>query len=92
MKTLALLGALLAIAACTSGKLSNDPRTASGDTPVRYVICGLGDSQCFVSARFSDFSACESHKQWSEMLCEKSEGNMICNADTNPVAKSYCTQ
>lgn len=66
---------------------------AKGDTPVRYVICGAGESACFVAARFARLDSCESHKKWSEMLCDSTTpGVMNCRADTGAqVAHSYCT-
>jgi hypothetical protein len=85
----------LALTACDSPQtLSNSPQTAAGETPIRYVICGLGDHSCFVAARFKDFDGCESHKKWSEMLCESESapGQMVCREDKNSVARAYCTK
>lgn len=45
------------------------PGTANGKTPVRYVICSNGDTDCFVAARFKDFEACKRHDKWASMLC-----------------------
>jgi hypothetical protein len=86
------LGMIL-LAACDSGQ--SDVRSASGKTPIRYVICGIGETNCFVAARFKDLDACESHKKWSDMLCDSKStpGEMHCRTDTGPtVATSYCTQ
>lgn len=64
---------------------------AKGDTPVRYVVCGLGEKGCFVAARFNYLDSCESHKKWSEMLCETTPGTMSCRVDSSvPIAQSYC--
>lgn len=67
---------------------------AKGETPVRYLICGVGEKSCFIAARFKDLEACESHKRWSEMLCDSKStpGVMNCRADPGPqVGKAYCT-
>ena len=67
---------------------------AKGETPVRYVICGAGETSCFVGARFKDLDGCESHKKWSEMLCDSQShpGKMICEKDNGAqIAFSYCT-
>jgi hypothetical protein len=69
---------------------------ADGETPVRYVICGLGESNCFVSARFRDFEDCERHKELGVMYCNSvsNPGTVICKKtppDTQ-LAKGYCTR
>jgi len=68
---------------------------AKGDTPIRYVICGGLETNCFVAARFKDFDSCGSHKQWSEMLCDRlsNPGTMVCKREnkTSQVAFAYCT-
>lgn len=69
-------------------------RGAKGETPVRYVICDAGEADCFVSARFKDLDGCESHKKWSEMLCDSVShpGQMICEKNNKPqIVFSYCT-
>jgi hypothetical protein len=88
--------ALLLIGCLTScgGGSVDGVNGAKGDTPVKYVICGAGESNCFVAARFKDLDGCESHKSWAEMLCDKQShpGKMICEKDNGPqVAFSYCT-
>ena len=65
-----------------------------GETPVRYVICGAGETNCFVGARFKDLDGCETHKKWSEMLCDSQSDprKMICEKDSGAqIAFSYCT-
>lgn len=67
---------------------------AKGDTPAKYVICGVGESNCFVAARFKDLAACESHKNWSAMLCDSKSrpGEMLCRKDPGPtIGVAYCT-
>lgn len=67
---------------------------AKGDTPARYVICGPGESNCFVAARFKDLDACQSHKEWADMLCDSkaAPGVMTCRKDTGTqLAMAYCT-
>jgi hypothetical protein len=90
--------ALLALAAqlfmgCDS-QGGGTPETAKGDTNIRYVICDIGDTNCFVAARFKSIDSCESHKRWSEMLCDSraEPGKMVCTPDTGTqVSVSYCT-
>lgn len=84
---------LLTLAGCSSRE--DSPLSVDGDTPVRYVICGVGDTNCFVSVRFKDFDSCESHKRWSGMLCDSRSvpGRMVCTADTGPqFSVAYCTK
>lgn len=67
---------------------------ARGETPVRYVICGIGETNCFVSARFKDLDSCESHRNWSEMLCDSRSvpDTMVCKKDKGPsIGYAYCT-
>jgi hypothetical protein len=87
---MALLFSLL-VAACES---ETGVKSATGDTPVKYVICGAGERNCFVAARFKDLDACASHKQWSEMLCDSrsTPGEMTCRKDLGPmISVAYCT-
>lgn len=76
------------------GDGSGGVKGAKGDTPVKYVICGHGESDCFVAARFKDLDACQSHKNWADMLCDSQSdpGKMVCtkNAQLN-IAVAYCT-
>jgi hypothetical protein len=92
MKVRLILAMLLPIVGCSD----NDAGIAGAKdkTPVRYVICGHGESNCFVSARFKDMGGCENHKAWSEMLCDSQStpGVMICKKDVGPaIATSHCT-
>jgi len=50
-----LLVSVLAACEQSSGGVAG----AKGDTPVKYVICGAGESNCFVAARFKDIDACQ---------------------------------
>lgn len=91
MKRALIVICLLSIHACTDER--NDVKSAGGETPVRYVICGLGEKDCFVAARFTNLDACERHRKWSEMLCDTSNpGTMTCTKDTTPpISVAYCT-
>lgn len=90
--------AALGLSGCwySDSSASDSPATATGDTPVRYVICGIDDKACFVAARFAKFDDCESHKAWGEMLCDTQSdpGNMTCVAQppAESLANSYCTK
>lgn len=59
---------------------SATPQTAKGDTPIRYVICSIGDKDCILVARFVDFDSCETHKKVAEMLCDSrsTPGTITC--------------
>ena len=85
-----LLVSVLAACEQSSGGVAG----AKGDTPVKYVICGAGESNCFVAARFKDIDACQSHKTWADMLCDsKSKADeMVCHKDPGPsIGFAYCT-
>jgi hypothetical protein len=92
MKIRLILAMLLPIVGCADKDAG--VAGAKDQTPVRYVICGFGESNCFVSARFKDMSGCESHKTWSEMLCDSQStpGAMVCKKDAgSQIATSHCT-
>lgn len=77
-----------------SDRTADGVKNAKGQTPVKYVICSPGETLCFVSARFKDLDSCESHKEWSVMLCDKrsTPGKMICTQDTGAqISSAYCT-
>jgi hypothetical protein len=87
---LALIGLLNS---CDSAS-TEGAKGAEGETPVKYVICTAGETNCFLAARFKDLDGCESHKKWSEMLCDSQSypGKMVCEKDNRPqIAFSYCT-
>ena len=89
-----ILSPLVLLASCTNSSGVAGVKGAAGETPVRYVLCAAGEQNCFVSARFKDFAACESHKAWAEMLCDSmsNPGAMVCKKDTRPqLAFAYCT-
>ena len=69
---------------------------ADGETPVRYVICGSGENNCFVSARFRDFDGCERHKEWSALHCDwvSDPGAVACKRSPleKQWVKAYCTR
>ncbi|WP_156480469.1 hypothetical protein [Aquipseudomonas alcaligenes] len=84
---------LAILTGCTAGN-DGGVKNAKGETPVKYVICSPGEKSCFVAARFKDLDSCQSHKEWSEMLCDKNStpGKMVCTKDNGPqVASAYCT-
>lgn len=70
------------------------PAAATGETPVRYVICSLGDKDCFVSARYRDFQSCESHKEIDAMLFDRrsTPGRIVCTKENDVLAVAYCTK
>lgn len=73
---------------------SGGVKDARGETPVKYVICGQGESNCFVAARFKDIDGCESHKNWADMLCDSrsNPGKMVCTKDADTAfAVAFCT-
>jgi hypothetical protein len=82
---------LLFFVGCGDG--TSGVKDAKGETPVKYVICGPGERNCFVAARFSDIEGCENHKNWSVMLCDSKSkpGTMVCTTDTEQIAATYCT-
>jgi len=86
-----IVGLAILLAGCGEDKFVDRVASAEGDTKVKYVICS--DAQCFVAARFNDLESCERHKEWSGMLCTRSEpGTMICSDPVgSPLADGYCT-
>jgi hypothetical protein len=89
----ALIGlAVILFQGCGDGSVG--VKGAKGDTHVKYVICGPGESDCFVAARFKDLDACQSHKDWAGMLCDSQSnpGKMVCTKNTHlNIAVDYCT-
>ena len=86
--------ATLTLLAACDGWLADTPKTAKGDTPIRYIVCSAGDKNCFVVARFKDFETCESYKQISGSLCDRisTPGQIICKTDPGPtIAVAYCS-
>jgi hypothetical protein len=83
---------LLLLGACEQGGAG--VKGATGDTPVRYVICGVAESNCSVAARFKDLDTCESHRRWASMLCDSKSrpGEMVCRTDPGPsIGVAHCT-
>ena len=93
MKYIAVLLVLTLLVGCDN-KSTSGVKNAIGDTPVKYVICSLGETNCFVAARFKDLDGCQSHKDWADMLCDNvtTPGKMTCAQDNGPkIAIAYCT-
>ncbi len=93
MKYTAPVFILLLLAGCDSNS-SGEVKSVSGETPVKYVICSLGDSNCVVTARFKDLDKCQSYKDWADMLCDKifTPSKMTCVQDNGPkIGITYCT-
>lgn len=93
MEKLVLISILLFLASCNDSK-THGVIDAKGDTPVKLVLCGAGESNCFVSARFKDLDGCESHKKWGEMLCDSVSNpeKMTCVKDAGAkLTYTYCT-
>ena len=61
---------VLTIAACDASSAKQTPANAKGDTPVRFIICDVGDVGCKVFARFDSLGSCEVHKAFSSSLCD----------------------
>lgn len=83
----------LLLGGCDRGAFSTGAKDATGETAVKYVICGARETNCFVAARFKDLDACISHKAWAEMLCDSKSkpGEMYCRRDAGPaIGVSYC--
>jgi len=88
-----VLAVIAALTACDGGQ-SDTPQSARGDTPVRYIICSVGGTGCFVAARFKDLDGCEQHKEWADSLCDRlsNPGKIICTKDPGrTIAIAYCT-
>ena len=98
MTTLQLAAAALALVCgvgCNRATSEEGPLGATGDTDVRYVICAIGDTGCFVAARFNDLDSCNQYKQVSEMLCDRSKAPQVVTCKRDPgeqLAVSYCTK
>lgn len=76
MKMVWLLFLSIILVACQ--KNSAAPGAVENETPVKFVICGKGDSNCFVSSSHRNLSDCESHKKMTGMLCDSfSDNNSI---------------
>jgi hypothetical protein len=57
-------------AACDTSSTKQTPANAKGETPVRFIICDIGDVGCKVFARFDSLGSCEVHKAFSSSLCD----------------------
>ena len=84
--------ALLSLAACDQS--GGGVKGAKGDTPAKYVICGVFESNCFLAARFKNLDDCQSHSTWQGMLCDSRSkpDEMLCRKDPGPnIGFGYCT-
>ena len=93
MKYITIFLILLIFVSCENQSVRGI-KNANDETPIRYVICSQGGTNCFVAARFKDLDGCEDHKYWADMLCDKfsTPGKMICTQDKYPkLGVAYCT-
>ena len=80
MTKLQLVPAVLALAwgvGCNRPTPIEGPQAAIGNTTVRFVNCAVGDTNCFVSARFIDLDSCMHYKQMSDMQCVPSNSPLV---------------
>ena len=86
--------AVLVIIASSVAAWGATPKSASGETPVRYVICRAGGTDCEVFARFRDRSECEDFRAFSEMSCDRQSvpGTITCKAAPRVTSapRGYC--
>lgn len=93
-RCLCLNGMLVFLTACDGASTSRTPATAKGDTPVRFIVCSIGDVNCTVFARFDNLGSCEAHKEFASSLCDfdTTSGKILCSKvsgrDTAVIA--YC--
>jgi len=82
-------------ASVLSGCGDGTPQSAKGETPYRYVVCSVGDTGCFVTARFKDLSECEEYREREEMYCDSvsTPGQITCRKESSQhrIAVAYCT-
>jgi hypothetical protein len=78
--------------ACAPSGGTGTPQGAKGDTPIRYIICGVMHEDCRVYARFDDLSSCKDHEKFSSALCESKgpPGTIVCDTTVESVIQSYC--
>lgn len=63
--------------------------------PIKYKICGLGYTDCFVNAKFEDMDSCEFAAKTGGWLCDSSDPqNIKCSTPTasDTSVTSYCTE
>lgn len=88
-------GLLFAVVAltlgCDSHSSSDVVRTATGETPVRYVFCS-GSSRCLVLARFVHIESCEAYKKKAAWDCDEpsSEMTLMCRKNPATDVSRYC--
>ncbi len=61
---------LMIIPACDTSSTKQTPANATGDTPVRFIICDIGDVGCKVFSRFDNLGSCEAYKTFASSLCD----------------------
>ena len=67
---------------------------AQKETPVKFSICTINHSYCFVAARFNDFKSCERYKTIEIMYCSTYTPEMVyCIAQPGePITVAYCAK
>jgi hypothetical protein len=85
---------LVLIASSVAAAWAATPQGATGNTPVRYVICRAGGTDCEVFARFRNRSECEDFREFSEMSCDRQSvpGTITCKAAPRVTGgpRGYC--
>ncbi len=85
-----LLLAALFGASCDRGGLADSPQDATGETPVRYVICNAKGRACHIYARFTDLDSCNNARRWATAYCDYSEPGQFTCREGDSTAHSYC--
>jgi hypothetical protein len=92
-KAFSILLSLFVLAGCGEGS-SSGAKNDKGETPVKFITCSSGDSNCTVIARFNNVEECETHKKWTETTCESKMNSetMVCKRDSGQKnTKTRCT-
>ena len=90
-----LLAIVLAGFALTSGcDQIMDLVDAQKETPVKFSICTINHSYCFVTAKFKDFESCERYKMIETMYCSSYTPQIVsCIAQPGePISVAYCAK
>ena len=90
MSTKLIISILVFLIFCLGGFLIYEKYTF----PIKYKVCNIAYSDCFVVAKFGDLDSCESAKEKGAWYCDTTTDptKPNCRVEKSSISTSFCSE